>query len=310
MELSQWFDDLPVIGRRPPQEAAQILSDLGDTQAAALLQQAANDAGAKVESTFSLSDWLRGSPAPWQHTSHTFGYIAPFAGGETQIPIVHAGQVAADPQLKQTRLTITLDALRAADYPGSGEHRILFDFYGQNQVPTGAEDLHFNSTYRVREGEFAAILGFPIFVGLNVGAQGVQLKCFTVNVSNSDDESLLSFMDGDLFKKGLSLATVAQPAIAPLAGLAMALTRSIASRSKNVPVQDFFLGLDFSSVATRARLAIGSYVAVQIPETLGVAWQWSDWIYQPGTARIVAKQDPTRLIPYNYIVLGVSRFEN
>jgi hypothetical protein len=33
-----------------------------------------------------------------------------------------------------------------------------------------------------------------------------------------------------------------------------------------VPVQDFYLGLDFSAIATRARLALGSYLAVQVPE--------------------------------------------
>lgn len=31
-------------------------------------------------------------------------------------------------------------------------HRVLFDFYGQNQLSTGVERLHFNSTIQVKQG--------------------------------------------------------------------------------------------------------------------------------------------------------------
>src|SRR5687767_1423121 len=156
--------------------------------------------------------------------------------------------------------------LRVADYPGSGTHRILFDFYARNQVPGFGEDLHFNATYRVREGERASIAGYPIFLGLNVGADGVAFRCHTVNVKNDADEAFLDFLEGDVFKSGLKLATIAQPAIAPLTGLALGLTKSIAQRNRNVSVQDFYLGLDFTGTSMGARLAVGDYIAVQIPE--------------------------------------------
>jgi hypothetical protein len=71
-----------------------------------------------------------------------------------------------------------------AAYPGGGTHHILFDFHAQNQVPGQVEDLHFNAIYRVREGERAGMIGYPIFVGLNVGAQGVAFRCLSVNVKN------------------------------------------------------------------------------------------------------------------------------
>ena len=103
----------------------------------------------------------------------------------------------------------------SASYPGGGLHRVLFDFYAQHQVPGGAEDLHFNATFRVREGEHAAVVGFPIFIGLNVGTEGVAFRCYTVNVANEEDERLLGFLESDVFKSGLRLATTAQPAIAP-----------------------------------------------------------------------------------------------
>ena len=69
------------------------------------------------------------------------------------------------------------------------------------------------------------------------------------------------------------------------------------------------MGLDFSNIATRARLAEGSYIAVQIPESLQTVWDWNEWVFQPNTGQIVGKDDAAALIPYNYIVFSVSRYE-
>ena len=160
-----------------------------------------------------------------------------------------------------------------------------------------------------REGEQVAVIGYPIFVGLNVGADGVALKCFTVNVANQEDEAFLGFLDSNAFKTGLKLASTLQPAIAPFSEMAVAVTKSIAGRHRNVPVQDFYMGLDFTGIATGARLASGSYLAVQIPETMQTVWDWDDWVYTPGNGQVVNKTDPTMLIPYNYVVFSVSRYE-
>lgn len=196
-----------------------------------------------------------------------------------------------------------------ADYPGGGTHSILFDFYAQNQVPGNVEDVHFNAVYRVREGERAAILGYPIFIGMNVGSEGVVFKCNTINVKNEDDEDLLGFLESDVFKAGLRLVQTAQPAIVPLSGMAVAVTKSIAKRNRNMPVQNFYLGLDFTNVLTCARLAEGSYLAVHIPEKLVSVWDWNDWVFQPASGQMVNRDDPKKLIPYNYLVFGVSRYE-
>jgi hypothetical protein len=170
------------------------------------------------------------------------------------------------------------------------------------------EHLHFNASYRVREGEQAGIRGYPIFVGLKVGREGLAFKCFTVNVRNESDEAFLGFLESDLFRAGLKLVETAQPAIAPFSQMAYNLTRSVAGRNRNQPVQDFYLGLDFEHVATRARLATGSYLAVQIPETLTVSWDWGEWVFNPGNGQVVHRDDTTRLIPYNYVVFSVSRY--
>jgi hypothetical protein len=142
------------------------------------------------------------------------------------------------------------------------------DFYAQNQIPGDIEHLHFNSTYRVREGEHAAILGYPLFLGLNVGNDGLFFKCYTVNVKNDEDDAFLSFLEWDVFRAELKLAKSAPPAIAPFSNKAYNLTRSTVKRNRYVAVQEFHLGLDFSPNAIGARLAEGSYIAVQIPENM------------------------------------------
>jgi len=302
-----WFDDLPVLGALPPEEAAAKLRQLGETEAAEALEEAET----KEVVSYQITRKIRWpfSTKPWQHTAHAFGYLAPAPPGSDPLPIQGAGAIAADPTLKNARVKITLDRLRVADYPGGSTHRVLFDFYAQNQVPGDVEHLHFNATYRVREGESAALLGYPVFVGLNVGTEGVAFKCYTVNVGNEADEAFLGFLESDAFKAGLRLASAAQPVIAPFSEMAFGLTRTIAARNRNVPVQDFFMGLDFSPIATRARLAEGSYLAVQIPETVHTVWDWNEWVYNPANGRVVNKDDPSQLIPYNYVVFGVSRYE-
>lgn len=311
MATSDWFDDLPVLGSMDSEQAAAKLQEVGEDEAAAQIAQVTEETGteelASAQSAKAPSWWPFGD-RPWQHTAHTFGHLAPAAPGSEVLAINHAANIPADDTLKNSRIKITLDRLRVADYPGSGTHRVLFDFYAQNQVPDQVEHLHFNATYRVREGEQAAILGYPLFVGLNVGTEGVAFKCFTVNVANDADEAFLTFLESDAFKAGLQLATTMQPAIGLFSETALALTKAIAEHNRNVPVQDFYMGLDFSDIATRARLAEGSYLAVQIPEALLSIWDWSDWVYGPNSGQVTHTADRTQLIPYNYLVFSISRF--
>lgn len=308
MSASTWFDDLPVLGKLPPAQAAAKLRALGEVETAAALEAAQGEV-MRGPVFGGGRGWWPFQDKAWQHTAHAFGYLAPAPPDSGPLPIRHAGNIAADPTLKNARLKLTLDRLRVAEYPGGGTHRVLFDFYAQNQVPGHVEHLHFNATHRVREGEQAAVLGYPLFVGLNVGTEGMAFKCFTVNVRNDADQTFLSFLESDVFKAGLQLASTVQPVLAPFSQMAIALTKTIASHHENVPVQDFYMGLDFSTIPTRARLAEGAYLAVQIPETLQAVWDWSQWVYNPGGGQVVNNADPTRLIPYNYIVFSVSRQE-
>ncbi len=312
MDTSEWFDDVPVLGRMSPAQAAAKLHEIGEDETAnALLSREVRAKGLMMGAEEGPWEMVKGlfRPRAWQHTAHAFGYLAPAPAGDEMLPIKNAGNIEPDSSLKNARVKITLDRLRVADYPGGGMHQVLFDFYAQNQAQDKVEHLHFNATYRVREGEHAATVGYPIFVGLNVGSEGLAFKCFTVNVRNDDDEALLSFLDSDVFKAGLKLATTAQPALAPFSEMALGLTKAIATRNRNVPVQDFYMGLDFSNIPTRARLAEGAYLAVQIPEQEQAIWDWSEWVYNPNTGRVVNRDDPKQLIPYNYLVFSVTRYQ-
>jgi hypothetical protein len=246
--------------------------------------------------------------APYRFTTHAFGYIPKTQANATKpVEIKYAGNIAADQSLKNSQIRVTLDRLRVADYPGDGMHHILFDFYAQHQVNADQrEDLHFAQTYRVQEGQQAGIIGYPVFVGLNVGAEGVAFKCYTINVKNDDDEKLLGFMDSDIFKNGLKLIQGVNPILPIVTNFATGITKAIAGRNRNIPVQDFYMGLDFTNVATRARLAEGSYIAVQAPIT---GWDWSKWVYVPTTGEILSNDDSRQPIPYNYVVFGVSKMQ-
>ena len=305
MTGSAWFDDLPVVGKLSPARAAAKLREAGEDEVAAALERRAGDDEGAARGL--LDDLLPLVDKPWQHTAHSFGFLPPAPPGSGLLPLYHAGNIPPAPWLQRTGVTITLERLQVAAYPGGGTHRILFDFYAQNQVPNAVEHLHFNATYRVREGEQAAILGYPIFVGLNVGPGGLAFRCYTVNVQNDADETFLALLESDVFRAGLRLASAVQPALAPLSGMAYGLTKTVATRHRNVPVQDFYLGLDFGAVPTGARLAEGAYFVVQIPETMRVAWNWNEWAYHADVGQVVNRADPRQLIPYNYVAFGVSR---
>jgi hypothetical protein len=245
--------------------------------------------------------WLGGA-APWRHTAHGIGFIP--AGGAGTVTMRHVGEVEPDPSLKDTRLRITLDSLHVADYPGGGIHRVLFNFFVQNRTASGVEDVNFNATYRIREGESAAVVNFPIFIGVAPAETGLVIRCYTVNVKNDNDELFLDLLESDTLRQGLTLAATAQPALGALSSLGVGMAKSIATRRRNVPVQDVQLGLDFGGPVTGARLASGSYVAVQMPAAFQRAWRWSDWTYDTASGQI--RNATGDLMPLNYFILGVS----
>lgn len=171
-------------------------------------------------------------------------------------------------------------------------------------MPGSSEDVHFAQSFRIVEKEGAGIAGYPIFLGLEVGEEGIFFKGFTVNVKNIDDEKALSFLESDTFTSGLTLLKTSNPAIAPLSDIVTGLVKGVLSRNINRPVQDFYLGLDFTKVQTRARLCQGSYVVVQVPNVND--WDWDLWKFKPTTGMIHDSNGVQ--IPYNYLVFSISKY--
>ncbi|NEN98159.1 MAG: hypothetical protein F6K50_22370 [Moorea sp. SIO3I7] len=243
---------------------------------------------------------------PWSHATHQFGYIAPPPPGSTEVQVIqHPSAIKADPTLKNSRLNIRLDRLRIHKYPGGGLHNVLVSFAARNQVADAQEFVSFSQTYRVPEGQSAGIAGYPVFIGLNVGSQGIAFECSTVNVKNEADQAVLSALESSPFQTGLELLTTAQPAIAPFTTLTLGLVKALAKRNENVPVQKFYLGLDFEDAAMGIRLAEGNYIAVQVPDETTI--DWNKWIYKPQLGQILHKADGSSL-EYNYLVFRVSRY--
>src|SRR5712692_703051 len=207
MSLESPFRDVPVVGTMSPLQVAAKMRELGDTGTADEIEAAVSRSSTPA-GTFSILESLFGT-RPWQHTSHAYGYLPITKPGRDRLPIQHAGNIEPDTTLRNSRVKISLNRLRVAAYPGNGIHRILFDFYAQNQLPNMTEELHFNSTVRAQEGEQVAVIGYPIFIGLNVGSEGVSFRCYTVNVKNDADEAFLDFLESDVAKGGLKLATIA-----------------------------------------------------------------------------------------------------
>ena len=293
------FSDLQVIGELEPEEIATTLRDMGDEETADEIVTNL-DAGAGRENLFGF-----GSAKPWQHINHKLGFISVGDGEQgDKLEIRDVANIEPDDLLNK-RVNVHLDQLYTHDYPGRGEHHVMLTFKGQNQAPDGTEEVSFSRTFRARDGQSVAAIGYPVFIGLKVGGTGVALNCFTVNVKNSADEAFLSVLDSAPFSQGLQLLETAQPAIKPFTAITLGVTKMIAGRNKNVPVQDCYLGLDTSNVPGGCRIAIGNYVAVQVPSLTEV--DWKDWEYDRTNGLIVTK-DGGLPLPYNYLVFRITPF--
>lgn len=295
------------------------LASLGDFEALGEIKEKASKGRRKsgqlsvmtddeFDTAFALNK-LAGTTKPYLHTYHAIGYVATVPGATGNLNIVSAGTIAPDISLRGKNIRITLTKLRVFDYPGGGRHNVLFDFSAQHQasLTTPPETLHFNQTYKVNENDEAGVINRPIFSGLRVGNDGVFFSAFTVNVSNDDDERMLGFLDGDVFKKGLELANSINPLVPIVSGFAQGIGKAMLSKNKDVAVQKFELGLDFDlNSPVGAKLRQGSYIAVQAPQS----WNWTEWQYDVSRGMFVSKQNPTQPVPFNYVVFNVSKTTN
>lgn len=290
-------NDNRILGEHTANEIAEYLTLIGDDEAAERFkaaEAAVKGQGARWDAFFGKDQWAYGSVV--------VGFIHP--GDEDRVGISNANAIEADQDLRARRVKISLEGFYVQSYPGSGKHRILCEFSGRNQVAGESEELKFALTVEARDGEGAAVQGKPIFMGVTIGDDGLSFMGETVNVSSSDDDVVLDALNSDVFKQGLALAAMVQPALKPFAGLATGVVKAVAGRSQNKRVFKFDLGLDFNKGNLSVRLRRGSYVIVQKG---GGEWKWENFVFERLTRQIYRKADGQPL-ELNYMVIGVDDF--
>lgn len=299
-----------VIGELKTSQAIEYMAVVGDPRTQ-MAKSALRQAGRDVQfNKLSWPTWPGKKKAPkeaepiWRITEHQYGYFGVDPSNQGNIlEIKDAGSISSDNSLRDQRLRITLDRLRVADYPGEGTHTILVEFSGVHVVPGVKEDLSFSQKYQASEGTGAGVRGYPIFVGLAVSGEGIALRGRTVNVENSDDKGILGFLEQPVFKNGLELLNLVNPAVPVVTSMVSGITELVLKRHENIAVQAFDLGLDFSGVPSRAYLREGSYIIVQAPDE---KWDWSEWQFTRSTGKIT-KKGTNSPIRYNYLVIGISK---
>lgn len=262
------------------------------------LGYSSGDVAAIISSAPSQGDIL------WKTSNHIFGFIPTGASGAVPVKVQDARGVQADTSLRGQQIKLTMDGLRVMKYPGKGQHNIAFNFHAQTQSGDELIPLDYAVGYSAREGDVVPSVGITIFVGLNVGTQGVDLKASTINVNTARDRNFFTILASNAFTQGLQLLPTAQPALRPLSQLTDAVRSELSDLNKGVPVQKFELGLDFSDVSTRIKLREGSYVVVQVPPADARQWNWSDWEFANG---LVRRTTDAESVPYNYVIFSISR---
>ena len=240
----------------------------------------------------------------WLTKNNIYGFIEAGIGKKEITP---AGLLQADDSLRGAKLKITLDRFKVKKYPGRGTHDIALNFYGQTQNEDQVTPLTYCLGVSAREDDEAGVVGKNIFIGLNAGTEGIDFKVSTINVNTSKDKTLFSIIAGQIFSRGLKLIDKVQPALEPLTALANGVSEELSKKNKGVPVNSFELGLDFSEIPFRIKLREGSFVIIQIPPAKADVWKWSDWEFKDG--RIQGKSDQ-KVVPFNYIVIGISRMKS
>jgi hypothetical protein len=296
------LQDISVIGQYETEQIVSKLTELNDREAIDIEESQSKGVDDILRFFNSIPN------QPWSYTTHQFGYIAPRPNGSVENQTIqHPGAIKTDVSLKNSQINIRLDRVHIYKYPGGGTHNVMVTFVARNQVGESQESVTFSQIYRVPEGNSAGIAGHPIFIGLNVGHQGLAFECSTINVKNDEDEAVLQVLESPTFQSGLKLLTTAQPAIAPFTTISLGVVKYLAQRHKNVAVQKLYLGLDFENAAMGIRLAEGNYIAVQVPTETSI--DWDKWIYKPTLGTIVHKADDSPL-EYNYLVFRVSRYQS
>ncbi|MEG1667392.1 hypothetical protein [Chryseobacterium sp.] len=244
-------------------------------------------------------------PRAWEHTSYAFGFIEESTMGNENLIISEARNITADESLKNNQITVSLDFLRAYDYPGKGKHQVLFKFNALNHLQGNSQNISFNQTFAIQEGQRAPISGYPIFIGLNTGQNLVQFDVEIINISNDSDDKFLETMESGVVKNGMTLLNSINPIIPMITEYATGITKMIANRNRNQQITAPKMGLYFGNIPTQMKLATGVYIAIQISNP--GEFNWSVWKYNRNYGTIQSNDGQNKDLPYNYFIFSVSK---
>ncbi len=244
-----------------------------------------------------LVEWI---VYPFRNVTHLVGF---FDGAG---PLRSASE-APDPLQPGVSVRMLLDRLHVHRYPGFGPHSILFE--ATLVWDTGEKDgakAHFARQLTVGRGA-AAIGGWPLFSEMTVPERGITLAFQTINLSSRLDKALAEALGSKEFDQGLKLVTGSLPAVAQVSSLVRGLIEWSASRSDNCAVQQVDIGLDARKPgAPGARLAEGSYVFLQVPQTMADVWYFDEWEWNSDKNAIVNRDNGDPLAA-NHFIVSVSR---
>lgn len=289
------FSAASSLGSRPEPDIAQYLLSIGAAEQATPFMSG----GVAAQG-------LGFAPKAYQHTGMVVGFIEAVGSAWGEVAIVSAASLSAEPDLIGKRIKVTLDRFYVESYPGMGEHTVVCEFNGKNQVMPEVEALKFATKLRVKDKSAAAVMNSPVFLGLTVPPDGLAFEGRTINVRSAGSDAILDALDSEVFRAGLSLLHTAQPALKPFVSLATGTMKMLASSSKNTQVHHFSLGLDFSERQTSVSLRRGTYVVVQTDES---NWDWSNFTWNLDAMRLNDRRlPPEDSVGYNYTAIGVSYF--
>lgn len=290
------FSSADSLGAQSNSKISEYLTEIQDLDGAAYFSQGA----------VSGQGFLIGKK-PYTHTGFILGFIptvTPTSKGSSEI--IGISKIEGNKEIIGKRIKISMDKFYVHSYPGLGQHSILCEFSGKNQVAGETEELRFALKFNAADKAGASVSGVPLFMGVTVGNDGISFEGRTINVSNTLDEVVLATLDSPAFKNGLALIHAAQPALKPFSTLAAAAVKSTLARKRNTQVHSFNLGLDFGEGATSARLRHGSYIVIQTDDAAG--WDWTNFEWNRDAMTLQRKADASTELEFNYMIFGVSEF--
>jgi len=280
------------IGELPVVQSAFHLKNIGDDKM--FTELSSRIEGDMLMSLETVSEKI------YTYATHAIGFVDP----NKPLKISSAQEITADENLKNKRLKISLDLLYVREYPGGKNsiHEVFFNFKAKNQLSEGIEQLlEYNQTRNIGQGQSSGQASTPIFIGLNAGKEGILVSCKTVNVENESDKKFMQILRSSEAQKGLTLLNAVNPIIPILTGLGQGIATYICD--KNIKVQDFDLGLNFSNIPSQAKLKAGTYIAIQVKSL--EAWNWNKWSYDPARGTIISKTDSSQTAPFNYVIFSI-----